>query len=260
MILSATYNFFNGEEHLIASLKSIRSQVDYINIVYQTISNHGNKCTEYAKDVIFEIKTLNLVDKLIYYEPNLSIFSGQNELIKRQIGLQDCIDSGATHFFTIDSDEFYRAKEIEYAKHKISNEKYTSSSTKSFLHVRRPIYRGIDNTNIAFITEIQNNISLGGSYPINNIDPTRTIRIPNRTHYHFTTDEVAMYHMCFVRKNFESKFKNTSSASMTNFINRAKQSIDNWSSNSELFIFPNKPPVKITRVKNEFDTFDPQFQ
>ena len=58
MILSATYNFFNGEEHLIASLKSIRSQVDYINIVYQTISNHGNKCTEYAKDVIFEISAI----------------------------------------------------------------------------------------------------------------------------------------------------------------------------------------------------------
>ena len=42
MNLGVSYNFFNGEEHLLASIKSIRDSVDFVCLVYQNISNKGN--------------------------------------------------------------------------------------------------------------------------------------------------------------------------------------------------------------------------
>ena len=36
--LGVSYNLFNGEELLEASIKSIRQNVDYINVIYQEYS------------------------------------------------------------------------------------------------------------------------------------------------------------------------------------------------------------------------------
>ena len=46
MKLGVSYNVFDGEELLESSIKSIRSEVDYISVVYQTVSNFGNQCSE----------------------------------------------------------------------------------------------------------------------------------------------------------------------------------------------------------------------
>ena len=39
MKIGVSYNLFDGEELLESSIKSIRKNVDYISVVYQTISN-----------------------------------------------------------------------------------------------------------------------------------------------------------------------------------------------------------------------------
>ena len=41
MKVGISYNLFDGEELLEASIKSVRDNVDYISIVYQTESNFG---------------------------------------------------------------------------------------------------------------------------------------------------------------------------------------------------------------------------
>lgn len=88
MILSASYNFYNGEEHLKASLQSIRNQVDYITIVYQKQSNAGNPISDEALTILHDAKKEKLCDKLIEFTPNLNKARQENELEKRRIGLQ----------------------------------------------------------------------------------------------------------------------------------------------------------------------------
>lgn len=46
MKVGISYNLFDGEELLESSIKSIRDNVDYISVVYQTVSNFGNPCSE----------------------------------------------------------------------------------------------------------------------------------------------------------------------------------------------------------------------
>ena len=65
MILSASYNFYNGEEHLKASLQSIRNQVDYITIVYQKQSNAGNPISDEALTILHDVKKKNYVTNLL---------------------------------------------------------------------------------------------------------------------------------------------------------------------------------------------------
>ena len=46
MRLGASYSVFDSEELLEYSIKSIRKNVDYISVVYQTVSNHVIPCNE----------------------------------------------------------------------------------------------------------------------------------------------------------------------------------------------------------------------
>ena len=46
MNLGVSYNVFDGEELLEGSIFQIRNEVDYISVVYQSISNFGHPCDE----------------------------------------------------------------------------------------------------------------------------------------------------------------------------------------------------------------------
>lgn len=67
MNLGVSYNFFNGEEHLLASIKSIRDSVDFVCLVYQNISNKGNNISEEALDAISDLRSNKLVDNFYCY-------------------------------------------------------------------------------------------------------------------------------------------------------------------------------------------------
>ena len=216
MILSASYNFYNGEEHLKASLQSIRNQVDYITIVYQKQSNAGNPISDEALTILHDVKKEKLCDKLIEFTPNLNKARQENELEKRRIGLQAALRKKCSHFFTIDADEFYREKELKYAKDYIEKNRILATSCCSFFHLKRPIYRSKDITCCSFITKLSKEITIGGDYYIPYIDPTRSLKHTHKTvtnkflqffskreieHHHFNEDIVAMYHMNFVRKD-----------------------------------------------------------
>lgn len=69
MILGAAYNVFDGEELLEASIRSIRTSVDYIVIVYQTTSNFGEKCSHNLVQILESLKEKGLVDDIVHYEP-----------------------------------------------------------------------------------------------------------------------------------------------------------------------------------------------
>lgn len=256
MRLSVSYNFFNGEEHLRASLSSVRSEVDFISIVYQTVSNAGLQIHPDSVDLLHQLQGDRLVDKLFLYNPDFRLSRAENELVKRRIGLELARESRCTHFFTMDSDEFYRERELRHAKQYVVHQRLNSTSASSYFHVLRPRWRAFDTTRVAFITEVGLLTRFFRSfYPVRMVDPTRRLFTFPRRHYHFDPSLVAMFHMNLVRHDFAGKFANSSNIDPLWFRDLSS-SLACWRP-GERFDFGRKGRFDVFEVSNEFATFDP---
>lgn len=256
MRLGVAYNFFNSEEHLLASLRSVRNAVDFIVVIYQKLSNAGEPWSDAACAALENAVSCSIVDQVIEYTPNLGLSRQKNELQKRKLGLVQCQRARCTHFLSMDADEFYRHTELEDAKSTILERRLSRTTVSSFFHLKRPVYRALDTTNVPFICAINRFTRLGVSnYPVQLVDPTRTVGTFPRRHIHFDPAEIAMYHMNFVRKSFVSKFQNTSTSDQA-FLNLVEKRIEDWTY-PQSFNFPNKKEFKIEKVENEFSTYDP---
>jgi len=257
MKLGIAYNFFNGEEHLLSSLASVRSSAEYICAVFQNISNSGEPCTSAAKDVIQTALREHLLDACIVYEPDLKISRQENERRKRRLGLDVCRKQRCSHFLTMDSDEFYRSEEMKTAKDMIREGGYARTTVSSFFHLKRPVFRSRDTTNVAFICRINAFTRIGAKrYPAQNVDPTRRVSTWSTKHLFFDSKTIAMYHMNFVRQSFSSKFNNTSTIDK-NFLDAVRENIDRWKY-PEPFHFPRKGSYNLEKVSNEFGAYDPE--
>jgi len=215
MKLGASYNVFDGEELLEASILSIRDNVDYINVVYQTTSNYG----EYYDNTqtLFDLKNKGLIDNLIFYEPNKRLSPKQNEINKRNIGLIDCKNNNCSHFMNLDTDEFYKPDELKYAKEQIILNNYNATIVKMIRYYKYPTIQieNFLNGYIDYAPLIYSiNYKLGNynwKYPV---DPSRQI---NTTKIHiFSENEIIMHHMAYVRKNFKRKLINKSTKNSFN--------------------------------------------
>ena len=256
MKLGISLNFFNGEEHLVPSLKSVRGVADHINVIVQYTSNAGNEISTEAIKQLQDAINQGLVDKVIEYKPDFRKTRQKNEMDKRRLGLREVKLQRCTHFLGMDADEFYRPKELQWAMHEIEKHNYTVSTVGSFFHIKRPIYRSRDTTNVPFIAKVNFLTAIGkGNYPAQNVDPTRIIRNIRKHHREFEVSEVAMYHMNFVRSDFSSKFRNTSTTDST-FLETVEDRILKWSIGQD-FDFPGKGKFRPQLVDNEFETFDP---
>ena len=89
--IGVVYNVFDGEELLEGSIRSIREKVDFIVILFQTVSNFGNQY-EQSKIESEKLLEMGLVDEIRQYSPTIqymengSVFweSGcDNEMAKR---------------------------------------------------------------------------------------------------------------------------------------------------------------------------------
>lgn len=257
MRLAASYNFFNGEEHLLASMRALRPCVDVVSIVWQEVSNAGAQITAAGRRAVQDAAHQGLVDEVIAYAPDLSLQRKENETAKRAIGLEAARRSGATHFLTLDADEFYRQAEFDAAKAAIQRHGWQSTSVESFLHIRRPVWRAHDVTCCCFITEIDAHTQIGtAEFPCDHVDPSRRMTSDPARHHHFEPDVVAMYHMNLVRADIDSKLGNTSTRN-DGFLAKVRAEWETWQPGRP-FRFPRKGALHMDRVPNEFDTFDPE--
>lgn len=253
--ICAAYNFFNGEEHLEKSVLSIRESVDEICVVSQMRSNDGDEISEDALDLLGDLKKEKLIDEVIWTEP-ASGTPKEKELEKRRIGMEWARSERCNYFLTVDSDEFYRSAEFSYAKELILERKLKTTSVSTFFHVKSPIFRGLDITNVSFISKLDHFSNFSTSrYYVPFVDSSRRLKTWPSKHYHFETEEVSMYHMNFVRRNFESKFKNTSTMDKE-FLSDVRKRIERYCGEDEFF-FPGKGTFKMRNVENEFNTYCP---
>jgi len=254
MIAGGSYNVFNGEEHLLHSLRVMRPNLDYINIVVQFISNHGFPASQHLQDIIGEAIASGLVDDVIHYTPDLSASPAYNELSKRNIGLKHALRAGVEYFLTLDCDEYYLEPEFKRAKELIEAEKLRTTAVATYLHIKRPIYRSAlpDTTCCAFLTKLEadSEISYGASYPAL-VDPTRGLHGDREQFRMFPAEVVSMRHMNLVRHDLEGKLRNSSNAGMVDFMDLVRKAYREWKP-GEMLRFPNKYPMEIIEVEDLF--------
>lgn len=263
MKLSASINFFKGEELLLHTVHNIRPLVEHLSIVYQETSNWNETISDKGREIIEKLKNTNLVDDLICFYPDFNQKAAINEFRKREIGLNLAKQAQATHFLLMDADEFYIPEQFENIKKVIENENISYSCVHSYFYLHKPYYRSekLDITNVCFITKITPELlfEFNGDFPIEYVDPTRRMVNTSGKFKFFDTETIAMHHMNFVRQNFISKLTNTSSASNIDFIKKAESALTHWEW-PNTFSFPNKPDYNIIQVKDIFNLGDIGFQ
>jgi len=256
MRVSASYNYFNGDEHFPASLRAVRGGIEHISVVWQEVSNAGEPITDTARATLEEAEAAGLIDEVILYVPDLALPRARNERRKRRLGLEAARAAAASHFLTLDTDEFYRGAELAAARAQIAEHGWRSTSVASFLHIQRPVWRAPDTTRCCFITEIHPETRIGvQEFPSPHVDPTRRMTARADTHHHFLPDVVAMYHMNLVRRDLDQKLRNSSTTN-TAFLDEVAARIAAWTPGQPLE-FPNKGALHFKPVVNEFSTWDP---
>ena len=214
MKLGASYSVWNGEELLRSSLKSIRNNCDYINVVWSKTSWFGEPCNDNLEELLKELKKEGLIDEIIFFEPNPKLHSKQNELNKRNLGLEYAKKANCTHFLMMDSDEFYKEDEFKTAKEYILNNGITHSVCNQYLYSHINCRESTAaNFFAVFIHKIDKNTKLvmNSCTPIPwYSDPTKQIPIdiysrPCILH------NISMHHYTGVKKDIKSKYRNAAS-------------------------------------------------
>ncbi|MHC4525837.1 MAG: glycosyltransferase family protein [Planctomycetota bacterium] len=249
--LGVTYNLFDGEELLPYSIKTIRESVDHINVVYQLISNHGNRASEDLEVLLKSLLDAKWIDEIYYYDPLLYAQPRQNEVIKRNIGLQIAKRQNCTHFMNMDTDEFYRRDEFNRAIDFIKQEDIGCSAVPIVSYIKEPIYRieGIREAYVPFICKIDNSsaMKLNDSFPVL-VDPTRRVSGDKKFHL-FSDQEISMHHMGLVRRDLDKKFSNSSSKN----IQILQDHTQKWEYGKNFRYRDDSEELRVSKVKNEFD-------
>lgn len=230
MKLGVSYNLFDGEELLEGSIKCIRNQVDYISVVYQTISNFGNPCNPELVPLLNRLKDEGLIDELFEYNPKINAGGHLNEITKRNIGLSLSVGTKCTHHMSIDSDEYYLPEQFKFLKEEMINGNYDSSYCQMKTYYKSWEYQlePPEEYYVSLIYKI-NQYSLfeiGKQSPVM-VDPTR--RMDFGKYRVFKREEIEMHHGSYIRNNIKIKLENSSaSINFKNDINNITEYYNNW--------------------------------
>ena len=246
--LGVAYNLFDGEELLLFSIKQIRKQVDYITVIWQKISNNGEKAEDNLENFLFDLKKQYLIDDYYCYEPILTKSAYFNEKAKRYCGLKKVKEANCSYFLSMDVDEFYDENEFIKAKEYIFKNDIKSSACSIIEYLKRPEYlieNGfLFNNNLGskycfyvpFIMNIDNidvnqdNFDENEYFPVL-ADRTRILN-GNLRFYLFPKHNLSMHHMSTIRKNLWKKYRNSTYNMGNNdtkkFIDKIREDILNF--------------------------------
>ncbi len=202
MILAAIYNVWDGVELLKGSIDCLKKDVDLFIIVYQDVSNFGERYDP-LPEIEKSIKGINNV-KLLKYTPNIS--GGQvNEIQKRNFGLKYANSFGCTHFLHLDTDEYY--ENFADAKNLYIKSGYKGSVCRILTYFKLPTLRleNEDGYFVPFIHELlPETVAGGNNYPYY-VDRTRRINCID-----VTLLPVTMHHFSWIRSDIGRKCRNSS--------------------------------------------------
>lgn len=237
MKLGASYNLWDGEELLEASIRQIRDQVDIITVVWQQVSNHGADAKIDLGEFVQYLIDRGLVDDTAFYTPNLKIGPSQNEITKRNMGVELSLKHECTHHQTMDTDEFYHAHEYAAAKKYIEKHDLWSTSVELFTYWKDAQHRFSPKESyyVPFIDKLFGKASRyrrKGRYYCR-VDPSR--KMQPRTHkgknkYKILPPSmINMHHMSHVRLDYRCKLENSSAKkSYSRILTKLLDEHENW--------------------------------
>lgn len=264
--LGAAYNIFDGEELLEQSIRSIRPLVSYVVVVYQTRSNFGEPCSSSLVQTLIRLRDQeHLIDTILPYTTQHNFTNAEkkhwvsaratgtdlggakyfdvadpffNEIAKREAGRQSCLDHQCTHFMSMDTDEFYRQKDLSLVWNKMMAKDYDSAVCKMrffFKFPRCELYPKDEQNYVTCMFKLEEDMPLRLCHPYCNllIDPTRRMFGATKLLV-CTRDEMEMYHYSFVRLNIVSKLMN-----VTNRGNYKQNELESF-----IRAFPNWSPTQ----------------
>jgi len=203
MEIAAIYNVFDGLELLEGSIECIRDQVKHVIVVAQDVSNFGES-DDFVYPYCEYLKDKGLVDHIIKYTPYAG--SGlQNETRKRQVGIDFAKKLKASHFLSVDCDEYYITEEFQ----KIcfhGCEGGFCLRLKTYYKSPHFILENPENYYVPFIHTLRNHTTTGlhNPYPFH-VDPTRRINEKNVK----LIDGVFMHHFSYIRLDIRKKIENS---------------------------------------------------
>lgn len=228
MKIGAVYNLFDGVENLPLSLKGIRADVDYIGVIYQRISNFGNRLPYDVLPILEKLLNDGWIDFIEEYQPKIG--SGHpNELAKRNKGLDLAIKNGCTHYMTIDADEIYIPSEFANLKKTVisSGFELILCSMKTYYKYHNCVLSPDEGYYVPTIYQIGNRrFEKSASVPFL-IDPTRKMAVNKAACFVMPKVNCQMHHLSWIRDDINLKLMNSSARQ--NFKNHGMDKIaDAW--------------------------------
>lgn len=218
MKLSAGYIVFDGLETLERSILSIRESVDLVLVSYQTVSWGNTKCSDELVPTLERLKARGLIDEILEFKdfvPSSLVTSEEvlrakaYETRKRQNLLKRSLALGATHYLSMDADEFYIMSEFEEAKHQIIKDDIQATAVHYINYLTPTLHQGYSQFKVPFIYKIGPGSVHGPSqFIFSGVDPTRGIMDESITRSKvFSQSTITMHHMEMVRKDLLGKYQ-----------------------------------------------------
>ena len=209
--LGASYSVWDGEEMLEYAIRSIRSEVDYVNVVWQKVSWFGSPCSDGLEPTLKKLRDEKLIDELIFFDPDLNVLPAENETRKRNVGLEAARKAGCTHFITLDTDELFDVEEFKTSKEIIYQFGLTHTACPIITYMS-PTVRMVDGKTgctLPFICSIENGerLVLNAHQPWY-ADPTRKIPVTKQSGPFFM-HTVCMHHFPKCRHDLNKKIQNS---------------------------------------------------
>lgn len=217
MTLSASYVVFDGLETLEGSIKSIRESVDLVLVSYQTVSWGGTKASSDLIPTLQELKRKGLVDEIMEFtkfvpsslvRPEEVMQAKSFETVKRQSLLERSLGLGATHYLSMDADEFYIKSQFDLAKKTIEDDKLHATAVSYINYLTPTLHQGYSKFRVPFIYSIgQNSKHSSSQLMFGGVDPTRGIYDESYSRSKiFGKEEITMHHMEMVRNDLKHKY------------------------------------------------------
>ncbi len=274
MKLGISYNLFDGEELLEASINSVRDEVFHISVVYQTKSYYGDNASPELLSFLNRLKRQGLIDEIYLFDVDFAKPAKHYyERQKRDIGLKIAKKSGCSHYLSMDVDEFYDKNQLRNAKNYILKNRIENSAVSVVEYLKKPEYKLLNgytfepvspyNFYVPFIMKIKKFFPQKHNckwYPCL-VDPSRALN-NNDKFYLFPIQDVVMHHMSTVRADLHKKYANSNlnmgDENTKKLVKNIKNDILNWSfennrlGNSDFSLFRNKI---VEHVENKFNIY-----
>lgn len=210
MKIAAVYNTWGDWMLLNESIQNILPVVDMVLVIHSNKSNYGEMDEWPACRVTHEDPRVTFHN----YEPVLN-HPMHSETAKRNYGLNLARLSGATHYLSMDADEFYDQGEFKKACQAFQeNDSLAGLVCNSRVYFSRPdLTIGMDTTLVPFVHKITPDLKheFNRKYPYAwegrniRIDPTRSFNINSGVEM----APIIMEHFSHVRSDMRRKIRNS---------------------------------------------------